>query len=204
MCFNNFKLKCFILLIQTLCLFVWMWILNESYAQRECGAIARTNIQNHIHIVLGASWQRQINGVLNSKSNRWISRNTCVCARVDVDGVGGVGEIVVLFTQLALSLEIGFSNAKFDRIGIGIEMRKKNIKLHATQYNIHSFIRSIRMPCISGMNLSHYTIRTYVLHTICRWHTANICQTKYQNAGMCVCVYIVQQSRGIYSKSWSV
>lgn len=66
----------------------------------------------------------------------------CVYVFVRDDGGGG-GKNVVLFTQLALSLEIGFSNTKFDRIGI--EMRNKNIKLHAPQY-----IRSIHMHAYPG------------------------------------------------------
>lgn len=117
----------------------------------------------------------------------------CICARDGVVVVGGGGDIVVLFTQLALSLEIGFSNAKFDRIGIGIgiEMRNKNIKLHATQYNIHSFIRSIRVHCICEMNLQplHHTHK--YMYSMCyrqcavaataaavgTQRTAHICQT---------------------------
>lgn len=83
------------------------------------------------------------------------------------------GENVVLFTQLALSLEIGFSNTKFDRIGI--EMRNKNIKLRAALACMH----------IRDMNLSHY-YHTYYVYLI-QCHRQSKCLSNKVSECMRVC-----------------
>lgn len=100
----------------------------------------------------------------------------CVCALVrDNDS-----ENVVLFTQLALSLEIGFSNTKFDRIEI--EMRNKNIKLHAT-------LAAFACMHIRDMELSH----GYHTHILSALYNATGSKCLSNKVSECMRVYNIQR-----------